>query len=286
MRLKRTGTSQKLSPLVARCFPGFFARYLRNPIFVIGYGKSGKTLLTGLLRLHIDAAHWQEANDIWDPQGFPWRTSARETLPVWIDPVAFTARWWRDAQNRQKEIQAIFGAYQWLWRRPYFLNDTPLSTFRIPYLLTMFPEARFIHVVRDGREAACWYARKQHEKMRAYPAAYEASGLACSLEELLVTLAGFWKTNLEEVARQDEALRLSRRGVLLELTYEELCANTSAVLERACRFTDLDPSRFAPAISEHKLENRNHIWKEVLDPALLTQMVTAMEPMLAQKGYV
>lgn len=286
MKSKLTYVPKRFSCLLARCFPSFFARHLRNPVFVIGFAKSGKSLLARLLGLHLDVAYWQEANDIWDPQGYPWPTSARETPPQWVDPVAFTARWWRDNQHRQEEIQATFGAYQWLWRRPYFLNDTPLNTFRIPYLLAMFPEARFINVVRDGREAVYWRACKQYERIRAYPASYQAMGLAYSFEELLVRLATFWKATLEEVGWQDEALQLSQRGILLELTYEELCADTCAVLERICPSIGLDPSRFAPAIRKQNLGIRNPKWKEELDPALATQLVAVMEPMLARKGYV
>jgi hypothetical protein len=277
--------SKKLSPRLARGFPGVFTRHVRNPIFVIGCGQSGKSLLCRLLKLHPDLAYWQEANEVWDPSGYPWITSARETPPLWADPEAYTVRWWRDAQPRREEIQASFGAFQWLCRRSYLLNDTPLNVFRIPYLLSMFPDARFVHVVRDGREVVCCRVTKQYEKIRSNPAPYQEVGLATTFEELLVRLAAFWRETMEEVAQQDETLRLSQTGRLLELTYEELCADASAVLARTCRFAELEPSHSVHGVKEHGLEILEPRWREKLDPAQVKEITAEMEPMLTRKGY-
>ena len=271
---------------MARFFPDFWAGCPRNPIFVIGYSRSGKSLLTGLLGLHRDVAYWQEANHVWDPRGYPWWSSGRETPPLWVDPVAYTLRWWRDTQPRQREIQAVFGAYQWIWRKPYFLNDNPFNTFRIAYLLAMFPQARFIHMVRDGREVAYWRACKQFEKVQVDPTLYESAGLPHTFEGLLMRLAALWRTTMQEVTRQDEALHLSRDGLILEVKYEEMCADTPAELERVCRFAGLDPSRFDPAIHGRKLQVLDCRWEEELDPALARQAITEMEPLLSQKGYL
>ena len=283
-------TSRKLSrclaPTLARAFPGFFAGRVRNPLFVVGCGQSGKSLLANLLALHPDVAYWQEANEVWDPSGYPWITSARETPPLWAEPLAYTARWWRDAQPRRKEIRATFGVFQYLCRRSCFLNDTPLNVFRIPYLLDMFPDARFVHMVRDGREVVCWRITKQCGKIRSNPAPYQEVGLTAAPDEIMARLAAFWREIMEEVAQQDEMLQLSQSGRLLELTYEELCADPSAVLMRACRFAGLDASRFAPVIQEHGLKILEPRWREMLDPAQVKQVTAMMEPMLARKGYV
>lgn len=278
--------AKKLSPGLARRFPGYFSKHIQNPIFVIGSAKSGKSLFARLLRLHPDIAYWQEANEIWDPYGYPWDTSGRETLPHWADPVAYTERWWRDVQPLCEQISATFGAYQWLLHKPYLLNDTPLNTFRIPFLLEMFPNARFIHVVRDGREFVCWRVKKQYEKINSNPAYFHEVGLALSYEELLVRLAILWREIMEEVIRQDETLQLSLKGKLMELKYEKLCADTVDVMTRTCQFVGLNPSRFILTIQENKLKVLEPRWKKMLDPKQVSHVTAAMAPMLAQKGYV
>jgi hypothetical protein len=274
-----------LSLILARGFPGFFAGKIQNPIFVIGCARSGKTLLAHLLSLHLDVANWQEANNIWDPGGYPWRISNLETPPFVFDSVAFTNRWWRDTQPRQQEICAIFGAYQWLWRRPCFLNETAFNTFRIPYLLTLLPDARFIHIVRDGRAVVHSSTPKEYEKMQLWPEPYRTMGLDLSFDELAMQLAIFWKANIEEVAHQDQLGSLSQKGILLELSYEELCVDTCNVLDPVCQFIGLDSSRFLPEIKKKQLETRNYEWQDGLDTDLIAQIVRAMEPVLSYRGY-
>ena len=278
--------SKKVSSRLASGFPSYFAGCVRNPIFVIGCGRSGKSLLSRLLRLHPDVAYWQEATEIWDPDGYPWITSARETPPFWADPVSYTARWWRDAQPRQEQILATFGAYQWLLRKTFYLNDTPLNTFRIPHLLAMFPEARFIHMVRDGREVTYQRMTKLYKKIGSNPAPYRDFGINASIDELLLRMATLWKEIMEEIAHQDDSLRLTPQGKLLELEYEEMCADTVGVLARACRFLELETTHFIPMIEENSLKILEPKWNTMLDSTQIRKMTAAMEPMLAQKGYI
>lgn len=281
-----THLSKKFSPWLASGFPGYFASCVRNPIFVIGCGRSGKSLLSRLLRLHPEVAYWQEATEIWDPDGYPWFTSARETPPLWADPVSYTARWWRDAKPRQKQILATFGAYQWLLHKAFFLNDSPLNTFRIPHLLDMFPDARFIHMVRDGREVTYQRMTKLYEKIGSNPVPYQDFGINPSVDELLLRLATFWKEIMEEITHQDDTYQLTSKGKLLELEYEEMCADTVGVLARTCRFIGLETTLFIPVIQENSLKILEPKWKTMLDSTQTRKVTAAMEPTLAQKGYI
>ncbi len=275
---------KQLSRILARYVPGFFVPH--NCVFIIGCARSGTTLLTQLLSQHQAVANWSEANDVWDPQGYPWRDSACQTPPIEFDPVAFTARWVRDTQPRRAEVVATFGAYQWLTRKPFFLNKSPLNTFRIPELLDLFPDARFIHMIRDGRAVAHSYTRKQHDTMQEFPAPYQAMDLDFPFETLALKLATFWKMNLEEVARQDETLHLSERDRLIELTYEDLCADTMGSLDRLCDFFGLAPGQFDPPVDPSQIKNQNHKWAAGFEADLVARLVAAMEPVLSQRGYV
>lgn len=287
LKQKMINQSKRLSPVLAKCSQDFFVSQLRNPIFIIGCGRSGTTLLAELLEAHPDIANWSEANQIWDPKWYPWRPTNRGMWPMEFDPEAFTARWWQDSQPRQKQIEAIFGAYQWLWRKPYFLNKSPFNTFRIPYLLEMFQKPYLIHLVRDGRAVVYSYAYRlrKENKLQEWPEA-EQTRFANCFDDLILWLASFWKANMEEVARQDAALGLTEAGILLEVTYEELCTDTSTVLDRICQHVGLDPTCFTAAVKQKPLKNQNHKWKENLEGDLINRMVAAMDPILTQWGYV
>ena len=226
--------------VLARSFSDFFCNKVSNPIFLIGCFRSGTTLLSRLLDMHRDIANWSEANEILDPQWFPWQPANSHLTPLEYDPVAASTRWWNDNQLRQKEIQANFGAYQWLQQKSHFLNKSPYNTFRIPYLLEMFPKARFIHIYRDGRAVAYSHAIKitKGNHLQEWPEP-QRTLFTESFDELVVWLATFWKTCLEEVTQQNKALGLVERGIMLDLNYEELCSNPFETLDQICHFIDL-----------------------------------------------
>ena len=85
--------AKKAARYLARPAPGYFARKLRNPVFIIGSGRSGTTLLINTLAVHDDIATYSgEANDLWHPQTYPWRDSKHRDFlpPIWVDPEDFT----------------------------------------------------------------------------------------------------------------------------------------------------------------------------------------------------
>ncbi len=116
MKKRKIQVAKKL----AKWFPNWFSQKVKNPLFIIGCARSGTSLLTRLLSQHKSIANWSEANDIWDPYGYPWRYSNLATLPIEFTPIEFTDRWWRAAEPRGQEVQAVFGAFQWLLKKKSF----------------------------------------------------------------------------------------------------------------------------------------------------------------------
>lgn len=278
--------TQRLSVRLGKSMPGFFVDKLRNPIFLLGCFRSGTTLLSRLLGMHHEIANWAEANPIWNPQWHPWRPMNRDASPLEFDPVAFTERWWNDNQSRQQEIKAIFGAYLWLQRRSYFLNKSPYNTFRIPQLLEMFPDARFINLQRDGRAVAYSHAIKlTKDKLQEWPMP-QRELFSQSFDEFAVWLSSFWKATMEEMAYQDNAQALTKSGLLLSLTYEELCSDMHSTLKRICQFIGAESTGFLRALDHEPVITQNHKWRENLKREVVGRMEKAMEPLLAQNGYL
>jgi len=277
---------KSISLVLARLLAGYFANRVQNAVFIIGCARSGKTLLANCLSRHTDVTHWSEANDIWDPKGYPWHKSKLETPPIECDPVAFTARWRRDTiEKRQKTVRATFGAYQWLSRKRVFLNDSHMNTFRIPQILHIFPQARFIHVLRDGRAVAHDYAEQLRPKMEIWSEAYEKLGLTCSHDELILRLGRFWKAGVEEILYQDQKLKLSQRGVLFELTYEQLCENPALSLQQVLLHLGLDENCLISMTTQLPAGTRGPGRCRKLDKELLSQLEMVLQPTLNRKGY-
>lgn len=270
---------------LALAAPGYFGGQLRNPIFIIGIARSGTTLLNDLLAQHPHVAALSEANDLWDATGFPWYASERATPPIWIDHAAYTERWWRENQPRMDEIRAVFGAYQWLQRKPYLLNKSPLNTYRVPHLAQAFPDAKFIHLVRDGRAVVQSYTRKQYTKNRDHREIFEPLGLLDEAE-VIRKLADFWQASLDVVARDAHALGLEQRGKFIEITYETLCDDLRGTLGHLCAFVGMRVEDFAPSVWETTIRSQNHKWQTAFSDAIVADITARMHDGLMSKGYI
>lgn len=270
---------------VANTAPRFWISRLQHPIFVIGMARSGTTILETLIAGHRDIANWSEANMVWDPTGWMWRRSSRETPPLWVDPPAFHARWLRDVQGREQEIRAMFGLFQGVKRKPFFMNKSPENLWRIPFLLEHFPGAKLIHLVRDGRAVVNSNFVRIWPHMESNPDYHRDLGILFTYEELAARLGAFWRMNLEEVARQDAAHDLTGRGILLEVAYEDLAADTRGTLARICEHTGLSLDRFTDPVWATRVENRNDKWRRNFRPEGVEAMVAAMQPALSERGY-
>ena len=157
---------ESLCLALARRLPGWAGRQLRNPVFLIGVARSGTTVLADLLGAHPQIANWSELNQLWDPRGYPWDASNGARPPDWVEPLEFVRRWWADTPPEyRRAVRGALGAYQFFSRKPVLLNKSPMHTFRVPQILEMIPEARFVYLVRDGRAVAYSYAGKISAKM-------------------------------------------------------------------------------------------------------------------------
>lgn len=265
--------------------PGVWSKRLRNPVFILGCARSGTSLLDTLLGDHRDFARLSEANDVWDPSGYPWYRSALQTPPVWVDPAAYTARWWRENEPRQREIRAYFGLYQSIRRTPFFLNKSPFNTFRIPQLLQMFPDARFVYIVRDGRAVVRSYTQKVYDKIAETPEPYGKFGIGSSRDEVSVQIAKYWKMSIDEVAKQDAALGLKASGLMLEISYESLCSEVKDTLAIICQHLGLDANRFKPTGRIEQVRSRNYKWKGEFGEQVKQQISAILESELVARGY-
>lgn len=279
----------KISRFLARIAPGYFARKLVEPFFLMGSGRSGTTMLLRMLASHRDVAPYpNEANHLWHPETYPWADSRHKSSlpPFWLDPVEFTRLSLEFRPPSQPEcIRPVFGAYQFLMRKKCFLNKSAMITFMIPFVLQHFPEARFIHLVRDGRAVALSYARKNIQEINKSLADYKKHTPGISFEELLRRCAETWKLQVEEVERRNKDFGLQTKGIMLEVRYEGFVAAPGDCLGRIAEFMDIDPKGFARTDYSH-IYSTNYKYKETLDKDDIREITEIMRPTLEKKGYM
>ncbi len=122
----------------ARLMAGFVSgvQYER-PVFVIGVPRSGTTLLFHLLRASSELASLpREGHDLWrtfhHPRYSGWRSDAVGAGQVRL--------------GERRYVNAYFYAH---FGRRRFVEKTPENILRIPYILDLFRDARFIVIKRS-----------------------------------------------------------------------------------------------------------------------------------------
>jgi hypothetical protein len=114
---------------------------LDRPVFVIGAPRSGTSLLYSVLRSSPSLAHWPgEAHEVWEADYHPalrgWSSNALTAADV--EPDA--------AERIRRSFFLVAGS------RRRLVDKTPRNALRVSFVDALFPDARYVHLVRDGRE--------------------------------------------------------------------------------------------------------------------------------------
>jgi len=139
-----------INPLVlgllgmARRLPG--GRTPRSPIFIVGTGRSGTTILGKALSLHPDVGFLNEPKALWHV--------AMSGEDVIGNYDRGPARFRLDASDATPEVvRAVHRMYAFYLRvtgARRVVDKYPELVFRVPFVRRIFPDARFLLLVRDG----------------------------------------------------------------------------------------------------------------------------------------
>lgn len=129
---------------IFRSFPAL--RRVKAPVFILGTGRSGTTILGIVLSMHKDVGFLNEPKAVWagirsdeDLIGNYNRNQARYRL---YETDASAA----DRQGAER----VFGAYLRLGLVTRLVEKYPEMIFRTAYLRAIFPDAQFLFLSRSG----------------------------------------------------------------------------------------------------------------------------------------
>lgn len=129
------------------------------PIFILGTGRSGTTILGVVLSMHPDVGFLNEPKAIWaalrddeDLIGSYHRGAARYRLGA------------DDASpDLRRAAHRIYGAYLRFSMTRRIVDKYPELIFRVPFVRQIFPDAKFLFLSRDGWDTCTsienWSAR-------------------------------------------------------------------------------------------------------------------------------
>lgn len=208
----------------------------RDPMpVVVGSPRSGTTLLRLMLDAHPELAIPPETGflvlgammkgrgDKLRENFFRALVNYPEPLPSWPDFEVAQEQFWSalveiEPFDVAEGYRAFYRLYASRFGKPRWGDKTPLYCLGIDAIRRVLPEARFVHIIRDGRDAAL-----------------SLRGMRFSPGPEIETQAAYWR-------RCVSAARASGTGRAdyLEVRYENLILNTRETLERICAHVRLD----------------------------------------------
>jgi len=202
----------------------------RPPVpFVVGMNRSGTTLLRMMLDAHPDLTIPPETHFVPDLIKAACEDSA---TPESALEAMKSAREWGDFGFSDEEmltrlralpelkpgpaVRTFYAAYTEQQGKPRWGEKTPTYVQKMKLIQRAVPEARFVHVIRDGRDVAL-------------------SVLDRTVRELTAAdVARRWRRKITKAREDSPQLRH-----YTEIRYEDLILDTEPVLRRVCEFIEL-----------------------------------------------
>lgn len=125
-----------------------------------------------------------------------------------------------DPQDYAAAVRAVFSAFAASEGKRLYGDKTPGSVTQIELIAELFPEAKFVHIIRDGRAVALSYL----ERPEWGP-------------ETMAEAANHWKSRVRRGQAGGRAVGEDR---YLEVRYEDLVGDPEHETRRVCRFLGIE----------------------------------------------
>lgn len=206
------------------------------PVLVLGVRRSGTTLLRVMLDRHSELAVPDESYFVpqladrhlrhVDPDEFVDDLRRIDTLAEWDVPLDKVRARLTERMPIGAAIATVYAVYAEERGKPRWGDKTPMYMQNLRLLERLFPDALFVHLIRDGRDAALSFLSMPKGLMTETwmqprdPAAF----------------AGQWRAEVKAAQRLGRRVGAER---YLEVRYEELVGDVEAVLRRVSAFARL-----------------------------------------------
>ncbi len=248
---------------------------LRRPIFIVGVSRSGTTVFANYLRRHRDLCDWSEAAQILESDFY---NQDIDTVRTEDDVTP------RDAFR----IRFLFGAKTLLTGKSRFLNKHPENSLRIRFIKKLFPDAIFIHLIRNGWPTVVSNYRRTYEDpfRTQWPfGQFPKPPLWRSYLNLplIEQFAHQWVDIIEYVrARAQECLGASD---YVETRYEAFCERPHAVLQALDDFCSLPRQGRKYEQIPEALKSHNFRWRSSLSEDQAARVAAVITPLNRALGY-
>lgn len=284
-----------------------------GPLFIVGVGRSGSSVFHRLLCRHPRTAWLSRVLEQW-PNAAPANRALMHvlgvplvgrTLSTVVDPGECYDFWeqlvpgftspCRDlaASDVQNDVRAR--VRQALGRVPTRSRPQLVAKVtgwpRVGFLREIFPNARFVHVLRDGRPVAASFLKVDWWRGWRGPSGWlfgdltpEQSAEWLQHDRSFVALAGIqWKILMDAM---DAAKQAVPPSAMLEIRYEELCRDPLSHFRAVTEFAGLPwlPA-FERIIGEARLRSENDKWRRDFTADQQAILESVLQSHLERYGY-
>lgn len=201
----------------------------KAPFFIVGSARSGTTLLRLMLNAHRRVTVPPESRFITEIQYsdapidvamFLDALGSHKRFQAWDLPLeAVRKEIERDPAPYREAIAAAYRAYARVHGKDLWGDKTPRYVEHIPFIAALFPEARFIHLIRDGRNVARSYADVPFGPTTVAKA------------------AALWSDRVGKGCRDGRALSPGR---YIEIRYEDVVEDAAGEARDICDFLEIE----------------------------------------------
>lgn len=239
---------------------------MTNPfLFIVGCSRSGTTLLQKVVAAHPDIAIIPETR--WFARWYEKQTGITDDGMVRPELVAKLLKQHRlfrdiDLGIRPEELYALvenkpgiryadfvaylFNRYGKTRGKPLVGNKTPGYVRRMSTLRELWPDAKYVHIYRDGRDVCLSMLKERHERPISKRAKWQRR-FATIEEDPIITMALWWEWDVR-LGRETGAAIGSNH--YYEICYEEFVSDPEAGCRSLCTFLDVP---FDDAMLQHHL---------------------------------
>ncbi len=263
------------------------------PVFVVGAPRSGTTFLTRLLNQYFDVHVARDGGTILrfhsltaPDHRIPDRKTLETVVNALFSDYFFKKRFLeRGLTLTPEEVLAQFSGQTYADLIHFIMmemarqhgkrrwgNKRPSYALHITELAQIFPEARFLHIVRDGRDVA-------YSMRRAKSSAFERNWYFAIKD---------WAHHVTVARNQGQQLP---DGRYLEIFYEALMQDPVQVMQQIIPFLG-DTNENESRLERYETEIRQLIkpgnfekWKREIPPSAIRIMERAAGPTLQAFGY-
>jgi hypothetical protein len=276
-------------------------------VFIVGCARSGTTLLERLVNAHSQIALTPEMHWITDyfRQG-KWMGSEGRVQPEQVASMMQNQKRFQQFDFTPEEFESLLGSgesvpyleflnrlfalYGKKKRKPLVGNKTPAYVRRIATLHNLWPEAKFVHIIRDGRDVCL-------SVLNWYHADRTAGRYSTWAEDRVSTTALWWKRKVRLGRQGTKALPPER---YYEIPYDNLVNRPAEECAKLCEFLGVPFEEKMLRFHEGRTRNKPGLdakkawlpvtpglrdWRSQMSPEDVERFEAAAGDLLEELGY-